>query len=231
VVGFSLGIGIKRIYKLIPVQGIILLRKEADTMNGLAFTATEAAAVTGLSVKAVNKAIENKLVPTKLQRYGRIRKRYLSNVGLVCLQLEAKGTRFLPLQMRRHVFRLVIQAPRQEIIRQSDALFIDLKTARQTLASGLFDLRKAKQMIIRDPEILNGMPVVRGTRVPVYLIVDLLNDGTTIQDILEGYPSLTEESVRLAQLYAIAFPKRGRPQRNARREGVVRTRRRLHAVV
>src|SRR5580704_7672293 len=142
--------GSKRLDKLIPIQGIILFRKEADTMNRLAFTATEAAAVTGLSVKAVNKAIENKLVPTKLQRYGRIRRRFLSNVGLVCLQLEAKGTRFLPLQMRRHVFRLVIQAPRQEIIRQSDALFIDLKTARQTLASGLFDLRKAKQMIIRD---------------------------------------------------------------------------------
>ena len=200
-------------------------------MNGLSFTTTEAAAVTGLSVKAVNKAIENKLVPATLQRYGRIRKRYLSHIGLVCLQLEAKGTRLLPLQMRRRVFQMVIQAPRKDVIRHSEALCIDLKTARQAVASGLSDLRKAKQMIHRDPEILNGTPVVRGTRVPVYLIADMLNDGTTIQEILAGYPSLTEESVRLAPFYARAFPRRGRPQKTARRKGVVRTRRRLPAVV
>ena len=158
-------------------------------MNGLAFTATEAAAVTGLSVKAVNKAIENKLVPTKSSALWQIRKRYLSNVGLVCLQLSLKGNEISASPNAQACLSSGRQAPRQEIIRQSDALFIDLKTARQTLASRLFDLRKAKQMIIRDPEILNGMPVVRGTRVPVYLIVDMLNDGTTIQDILEGYPS------------------------------------------
>lgn len=197
-------------------------------MNGLVFTPTEAAAVTGLSIKAVNKAIEHKLVPTKVKRYGRISKRYLNNVGLVCLQLDARGMKLLPLRMRRHIFQQIIRSPRDVVVRPSDAVMIDVKAARQTLAASLFDLRKAKQMIIRDPEILGGMPIVKGTRVPIYLIADMLDAGTPVQEILEGYPSLSEQAIRLAQLYARAFPKRGRPQRTVRREGVVRSRRRLN---
>ncbi len=199
-------------------------------MSGLAFTPTEAAAVTGLSIKAVNKAIEHKLVPTKLKGYGRISKRYLSNVGLVCLQLDARGVRLLPLQMRRHIFRQIIRSPREAVIRQSEAVFIDVKAARQTLAAALFDLRRAKQMIVRDPEIFGGMPIVKGTRIPVYLIADMLDAGAPVREILEGYPSLTEGTVRLAQLYATAFPKRGRPRRNVQKQEVVRSRRRLHAL-
>ena len=199
-------------------------------MTGLVFTPTEAAAVSGLSIKAVNKAIEHKLVPIKLERYGRVSKRYLSNVGLVCLQLDAGGMRLLPIGMRRNIFKQIIRSPREAVIRQSEAVLIDVKAARQTLAAALVEFRKAKQMIIRDPEILSGMAIVRGTRIPVYLITDMLNAGTPIPEILEGYPSLTEETIRLAQLYARAFPRRGRPQRSVRRQGVVRSQRRLNAV-
>jgi len=199
-------------------------------MSGLIFSPTEAAAVTGLPIKAVNKAIEHKLVPTTLKRHGKISRRYLSNVGLVCLQLDARGMRVLPLRMRRHIFRQVVRAPREAVIRQSEAVFIDVKAARQTLAAGLFSLRRAKQMIVRDPEIFGGLPVMKGTRVPVYLIADMLDDGAPVREILDGYPSLTDDAIRLAQLYAKAFPKRGRPRLNARKEGSVRSRRRLNAL-
>jgi uncharacterized protein (DUF433 family) len=58
---------------------------------------------------------------------------------------------------------------------------------------------------------MGGAPVFRGTRVPVYAIVDMLRDGATVQEILDGYPSLKEEKIRLAELYVTAHPKRGRP--------------------
>lgn len=49
-----------------------------------------------------------------------------------------------------------------------------------------------------DPEILSGVPVFVGTRVPVQALLDHLEDGDTIDNFLEGYPSVTRDQ-------AIAF--------------------------
>jgi uncharacterized protein (DUF433 family) len=56
--------------------------------------------------------------------------------------------------------------------------------------------------IIADPEHLGGSPRVRGTRISVAFILESLAAGMTIAEIVDGYPSLTEESVRgvLAEL-------------------------------
>lgn len=59
-----------------------------------------------------------------------------------------------------------------------------------------------KQRIIIDPKILVGKPVIAGTRIPVYLILNLLAKGKTIQDITEDYPELEEEDVKTAITYA-----------------------------
>jgi hypothetical protein len=48
--------------------------------------------------------------------------------------------------------------------------------------------------------------------VPVHLIATLLEQGSTEADLLEGYPRLTAEMVRLAPVYAAAYPLRGRPR-------------------
>jgi uncharacterized protein (DUF433 family) len=56
--------------------------------------------------------------------------------------------------------------------------------------------------IIADSEHLGGSPRVRGTRISVALILESLAAGMTIAQIIDAYPSLTEESVRgtLAEL-------------------------------
>jgi uncharacterized protein (DUF433 family) len=50
--------------------------------------------------------------------------------------------------------------------------------------------------IVSDREHLGGSPRVRGTRVSVALILESLAAGMTIAEIVDAYPSLTEESVR-----------------------------------
>ncbi|MSP02287.1 MAG: DUF433 domain-containing protein [Acetobacteraceae bacterium] len=50
-------------------------------------------------------------------------------------------------------------------------------------------------VIIRDPEILGGRPVFRGTRVPVEVLFENLEDGLSIDEIIESYPSLNKEDV------------------------------------
>jgi len=45
----------------------------------------------------------------------------------------------------------------------------------------------------RDPEILGGVPVFYGTRVPVRNLIDSLESGETIDEFLEGFPTVTRE--------------------------------------
>ncbi|KKP91871.1 MAG: hypothetical protein UR98_C0038G0005 [Parcubacteria group bacterium GW2011_GWA1_36_12] len=62
-------------------------------------------------------------------------------------------------------------------------------------------MKKVKGIEI-NPEIMFGKPVIAGTRIPVYLILDLLADGITKEEIIEDYyPSLTEKDIRSALKY------------------------------
>ena len=56
--------------------------------------------------------------------------------------------------------------------------------------------------ITMDPRILVGKPVVKGTRISVELVVDLLAAGWTHGQILDSYPTLTELDVRACLGYA-----------------------------
>jgi uncharacterized protein (DUF433 family) len=53
-----------------------------------------------------------------------------------------------------------------------------------------------------DPNILAGKPVIKGTRIPVYLIIELLANGLTPKQILKEYPELKQEDIKAALLYA-----------------------------
>jgi uncharacterized protein (DUF433 family) len=68
-------------------------------------------------------------------------------------------------------------------------------------------------MVIEDPEILSGTPVIKGTRVPVYDIAAAVDAGTPTDKILKSYPSLKDWQIELSQIYAKAVPPRGRPKR------------------
>ncbi len=47
--------------------------------------------------------------------------------------------------------------------------------------------------IIRDPEIMHGMPVFRGTRVPLQTLFDYLEGGDTLEDFLTGFPTVPRQ--------------------------------------
>jgi len=53
-----------------------------------------------------------------------------------------------------------------------------------------------------DPNVCHGQPCVKGTRIMVWLILDFLANGDSIEDILASYPSLTREDVRACLAYA-----------------------------
>lgn len=56
--------------------------------------------------------------------------------------------------------------------------------------------------ISSDPEILNGKPCVKGTRIPVWLVIGMLGDGMTETEVLDSYPSLTEDDIHACLKFA-----------------------------
>ena len=53
-------------------------------------------------------------------------------------------------------------------------------------------------IIVRNPEVLGGAPVFRGTRVPIQTLFDYLEGGETLEDFLEGFPTVTRDAALAA---------------------------------
>jgi len=62
-----------------------------------------------------------------------------------------------------------------------------------------------KERIVVDPAVLAGKPIVKGTRLAVEFIIDLLAQGWKEKDILDNYPGLTAEDIRACLHYAGAI--------------------------
>ncbi len=60
----------------------------------------------------------------------------------------------------------------------------------------------SENLIVFDPGILNGKPIVRGTRISVALILQCIASGMTKEDILRGYPTLSREGLEAALEFA-----------------------------
>ena len=53
-----------------------------------------------------------------------------------------------------------------------------------------------------NPQIMLGKPVIRGTRIPVELIVRKIGEGALMEDLLDAYPNIAKEDILAALLYA-----------------------------
>jgi uncharacterized protein (DUF433 family) len=58
------------------------------------------------------------------------------------------------------------------------------------------------ERIETNPEVLTGKPVVKGTRIAVELVVDLLAQGWNVEQLLDQYPALDREDVQACLRYA-----------------------------
>ena len=59
--------------------------------------------------------------------------------------------------------------------------------------------------IVVDPKIMVGKPVIKGTRIPVYVILNLLGEGCTFEEVIKDYPDLTKEDILAALKFAAQF--------------------------
>ncbi|MFV3329904.1 DUF433 domain-containing protein [Pseudomonas sp. NY15437] len=64
-----------------------------------------------------------------------------------------------------------------------------------------------------NPDIMGGVPVFRGTRIPIDMILGSLDAGYSLEEILDDYPQLSAEKIQQARLYRLAHPRGELPSR------------------
>jgi uncharacterized protein (DUF433 family) len=61
--------------------------------------------------------------------------------------------------------------------------------------------------VMEDPDILDGEPCLRGTRMPVYMVAEMRRAEISIEEMLRSYPSLTSDLIDKACTYATTHPR------------------------
>jgi uncharacterized protein (DUF433 family) len=172
-------------------------------------TANEAASVTGVPLRQVHRIIDAGLLGGAVKR--RRHARLLARKALIGLRLAHDTANVLTPASRRAVVATLIRRPQQSMIRAA-AVVVDARPAAKTVRSGLDQLTKARAIVSCAPDVLGGTPVFKRTRISVHDIADMLTNGDNPAAIVRAYPQLDRDRLRLAAVYALAYPRRGRPR-------------------
>ncbi len=190
------------------------------TTHAELLTASEAALVSDVSVRDVNRAIDESILPDDFVEVGNGRHVLAAGCSLISFyfgsakQLTSEQRLAAIKRVSRRLHRPLSAALLQEDWSVHEAfLTIDLAPFLRRAWERLERLEQARTMVIASREVLGGTPVIQGTRVPVYDVAASVAAGIPIDRILAAYPSLDADQVELASIYADANPPRGRPRR------------------
>ena len=175
-------------------------------------TPTEAAVVAGVSVRDVHRMIDEQILPDSF--YNASQTRSFKRQACVFISFYFRSADRLTAEERQRTIALASKssASKNSRVITDEFLTIDFAPFWKNVEERLERLDAARDTVISDPEILNGTPVVRGTRVPAYDVAASVAAGISTEKIPAAYPSLKREHVELAALYAEANPLRGRPR-------------------
>ena len=203
--------------------------RKQDTSRGI--SATEAAWLTEVPAKTINATIDRgELITAKGRRKNTTKRepRVLAPADVVYLALRKEIAELLSPRAKSELYRQLAQrewisiagrdsasSPEAdiEVALAGGVLRIEVKRTYQRLVKRWAALRDAEEIVVSDPQIRGGEPVIRNTRVPVYLIAELIKQGAGIKEVLEDFPSINASKVRSALAYVQTHPRRGRPRK------------------
>lgn len=186
---------------------------------------SEAAVVLNVDARAVNRVIDDDILPKEFVSVDDGRHVLGAACAMVLFYFETADR--LTSAERKRVIDLMrerVREPDKKIedymsrlrvhwhVHAGDFITINLKPIFETTLAGLKHLEDARAIVISDPMILSGTPIIKGTRVPVYDVAASAEAGIPTERILKAYPSLTAEKIDLARIFARANPLRGRPR-------------------
>lgn len=173
-------------------------------------TRNEIAEISGVSIGAVNKALEQRVAKAQRQR-GRT---LLAADEAAALALLSELPISLSIKLKREIRNWIVKRnpANAEEFELSRALRIAMTENAADVAKRAFDyVRLREQYVETDPGKMDGTPVIRGTRVPVRTLAQLVEGGESAKALKEDYPHIPEEAYDVAVLWAKGNPRRGRP--------------------
>lgn len=198
---------------------------------------SEAALVAGVSLRDVNRVFDEHIVPEG--HIAREDGRLVSAVACVFISFYFNSAdRLTPKERMDTIWRADRKAPKtfKALIAHSrrsswpmshDFLTIDLAPFARDAEARLVKLQAAREMVEISHDVLGGMPVIGGTRIPVHDVAASVDAGHSTEQVLAAYPTLNAEKVELAVIYDKAHPIRGRPRRVVPRGAKILTDRRV----
>lgn len=199
---------------------------------------SEVAFVTQTSESEVDRLVDDGMLPSRF--YKRSQRREFDLVG-TCVSVTIN--RDLKHLLTRHARKIAIEAWVESHysvllaefmlpgrIMSSDVvmavssfdlgtLSVNLEDSMSRMVTRLNQIHRVRETVVSDPEILGGIPVIRGSRLPIANLLATVDEGVSFDTIQEDYPFLTLEMVEHARLYQETHPRRGRPRKSESPKG------------
>ncbi len=184
-----------------------------DVQSPESFTLAEISAVTGEPVRAVYKAIAERLPRTLPMKRGG--QHALTRWEAVCFVIDRQLPKDVPVAVRRTLYAAILGHQSDAPVHHKVGVLsyaVDVKAAADRLASDLDRYQAAMALIVEDELIQAGAATFRGTRILVHQIAELLSIGVEASELMTDYPRLTAEMLAAAPVFARSHPRRGRPR-------------------
>ncbi|CAN5391901.1 hypothetical protein BH11PSE9_BH11PSE9_01030 [soil metagenome] len=190
----------------------------------------EAAFIAGLTDKEMHRVVDEGVLPEALYERGEGRRFTRVAGAFAKFYFESGG------QFTKTLRRDVIEQLTQRLMRRDDhdlalALGVDVSSMDWSVQlpfgsvalSGIVSaaqeraarISKAHRHITEDPQVMEGLPVFAGTRVPIETVVASRTAGVGTQRLRASYPFITPDLIEDAEIYLQIHPRRGRPRKIA----------------
>lgn len=184
--------------------------------------ATEAAVVSRVALRDVNRVIDEGILPAAFLSAENGRRVWATACTLISFYYESaerltseerlNAIRWAEPRLSKWKTLTLASLARKDWAMHHDFLTIDLAPFVKKTVESFANLEAARAVVSSSPDVLGGAPVIKGTRIPVYDVAASIAAGHSLEEILEAYPVLDERRVGLAKTYADANPLRGRPK-------------------
>ena len=165
--------------------------------------------VADVSVRDINRVFDEGLLPSRFLRHAKGRRMRSDACAFVSFYFRTADD--LTADARSRVIR-VMAGPGAPPVYSDEIMTVSLERFTKDASKRHAVLQQAKAMVVEDPDILAGTPVLRGTRIPVHDIAAAARAGASRERLLAAYPNLDAATIELAKVYADASPPRGRPR-------------------
>lgn len=180
-------------------------------------TIRETATLSGVPRTMIEKAVEARILRplTGPARFRGAPMRYLPLRAVAYFHaLKAARLTDLPLRHKRSIWACMsrLEPMKLETIEFTPGAMLDLERLAANSLRNAERYRESRDLYITtDADILGGTPIIAGTRIAVYAVLGRLQDGDTVDDLIDDFPEVPREAFEAAALYAKAHPLRGRP--------------------